>query len=118
MAVTYLDEAEATDQNQSSRLVGKPSGVGSGDYAVFFLHRWDVGNSFPAVTAPSGAVLRGTITGDTIETKVYLRKIASEINWNFSWTGARWSSLSVLFFRGPDAALTLSTVPFDSLASS
>jgi hypothetical protein len=114
MAVTYLDNAEATDQLVTARLVGKPSGVASGDYGVFFLHRWQEGNGFPAVTAPSGAVLRGTIVNGTIETKVYLKKIASEINWNFSWSGARWSSLSVLFFRGPDPALDLSTVPFNT----
>lgn len=114
MAVTYQAQAEATDQLQTSRLVGKPSGVASGDYAVFFLDRYDLGSSFPAVTAPSGTVLRGTVSNARIETKVYLKKVASEINWTFSWSGARWSSLSVLFFRGPDTALDLATVPFNT----
>lgn len=114
MAVTFVNKAEQTDQLVSSRVVGKPSGVTTDDFGVFFLTRWDSGGSFPAVTAPAGAVLRGTITNGAIETKVYLDYVQAEANWSFSWTGARWSSCSAIFFRGVDLALDLSTVPFNT----
>jgi hypothetical protein len=114
MAVTFVNKAESTDQLVSSRLVSKPAGVVAGDVGVFFLTRWDSGASFPAVTAPSGAVLLGTVTNSVIETKVYAKYVAAEGNWAYSWTGARWSSLSVEFFNGVDPALNLATVPFNT----
>ncbi|MGW3152773.1 hypothetical protein [Streptomyces sp. NPDC001089] len=113
---TYLGQANTgADQLVSSRSVSKPAGVSSGHVGVFWLARWDTGASFPAVTPPSGAVLRGTIATGSIQTLVYLHRVASETAFAYSWTGTRWSALASEFFSGVDPALDLSTVPFQSL---
>jgi hypothetical protein len=114
MAVTYVDQREATDQLISSRNVVRPPFVSSGDVVVLFLDRWDGGGSFPAVTAPTGAVLRGTVVNGEIQTQVWIDYVQGEAGWNFTWTGARWSSLSAIFLRGVDSGLDLSAVPFNT----
>jgi hypothetical protein len=115
----YVDQANTgADDLVTSRSVTKPSGVASGDYGVFWLARWDGGSSFPAVTAPSGAVLRSTVTGTQLETLCYLLKISGETSFAFSWTGTRWTTLCGVFFTGVDPALDLSTVPVNSASGS
>lgn len=118
MAVTLVGQAEITDQLTSLRTVSKPVGVVSTDYVALFLTRWDSGGSFPAVTGPTGATLRGTVVNGAVETKVYLVAVGSDILWSCSWSGARWSSLSALFFRGVDPAITLSSAPFNTATGS
>ncbi|MGW0626442.1 hypothetical protein [Streptomyces sp. NPDC002758] len=81
---------------------------------MFWLVRWDSGASFPAVTAPSGAVLRGTIATGTVQTLCYLLRVSAESSFAYSWTGTRWSALAAQFFSGVDPALNLSLAPFQS----
>jgi hypothetical protein len=115
----YVDQANTgADNIVTSRSVTKPGGVASGDYGVFWLARWDGGSSFPAVTAPSGAVLRSTLTGTQLETLCYLLKVSGETSFTFSWTGTRWTTLCGMFFTGVDPALDLSTVPVNSASGS
>jgi hypothetical protein len=112
---SYLAEADTgADQLVSSRSVTKPAGVSSGHVGVFWLVRWDSGASFPAVTAPSGAVLIGTIATSKSQTLVYLHRVNAEASFAYSWTGTRWSALAAQFFSGVDPALNLSTAPFQS----
>jgi hypothetical protein len=116
---SYVAQANTgADAIASSRSVAKPGGVTAGGVGVFWLVRWHESASFPAVTPPSGAVLRGTIATTLSQTLVYLMKVSAESAFAFSWTGGRWSALSSLYFSGVDPALDLSTVPFHSLTGS
>ncbi|MEU6768528.1 hypothetical protein ABZ916_39220 [Streptomyces sp. NPDC046853] len=112
---SYLAQANTgSDALASSRAVSRPGGVNAGAVGVFWLARWNEAASFPAVTPPAGAVLRGTIASGNSQTLVYLLKISAETTFTFSWTGGRWSALSALFFDGVDPALDLSITPFQS----
>lgn len=102
----------------TTKSVTTPGGVVAGDVGVFWLVRWETGGSFPAVTPPSGAVLRGTILNGTEQTLCYLHKYTSESSFTFSWTGSRWSTVDAQWFSGVDPALDLSTAPFQSATGS
>lgn len=116
---TYLAQANTgADALVTTRAVTKPGGVGDGAVGVFFLVRWHESGSFPAVTPPAGAVLRGTITTTSMQTQCYLHRVAGETSFTYSWTGGRWSALAALWFSGADAALDLSTAPFQSATGS
>lgn len=123
MAVSYVDQANTGDDAfVSSVSVTKPAGVVANDVGVFHVQRWNSSNDFPAVTAPSGAVLRGTTVsgagGAWIEKQTYLIYVDAQSSFLFSWTGQRWSTLAALFFTGVDQALDLATVPFDVASAS
>jgi hypothetical protein len=112
---SYLGQANTgADALATTRAVTKPGGVAAGAVGVFWLVRWETGGSFPAVTPPAGAVLRGTITNGTEQTLCYLHRVAAETTYTYSWTGGRWSALSALWFDGVDPALDLATTPFQS----
>ncbi|MFJ4365067.1 hypothetical protein ACIP4S_13040 [Streptomyces chartreusis] len=116
---SYVAQANTgADELVSSRSVTKPGSVGAGHVGVFWLARWNESASFPAVTPPTGAVLAGTATGSNLQTLCYLLKITDESAFNFTWTGARWSTLCGVFVSGVDPALDLSTVPFNTASGS
>lgn len=115
----YVDQANTgADVLVSSRSVTKPAGVVSGDVGVFWLARWEDPPAFPAVTPPSGSVLRSTFTGTNLQTLCYVLRVTGETSFNFTWTGSRWSTLSAVFFSGIDPALDFATAPFDSTSGS
>jgi hypothetical protein len=115
----YLAQANTgADALVTTRAVSKPGGVNAGDVGVFWLVRWSDAASFPAVTPPAGAVLRGTITNGTEQTLCYVHRVNAETTFTYSWTGGRWSALSALFFSGVDPVLDLSTAPFQSATGS
>jgi hypothetical protein len=110
----FVDSAgTGSDALVSSRSVAVPGTVADDDVVVCVLARWDGGSSFPAVTAPADAVLRGTVTIIEHQSLVYLIRISGHSSLAFSWTGSRWSTLQVLFFTGVDTGLDLSAAPFD-----
>lgn len=115
----FVAEANTgVDALVSSRSVTTPAGVAAGDVGVFWLVRWSDTASFPAVTPPAGAVLRGTIATGELQTLCYLHKVGAEASFAYSWTGTRWSALSVLFFSGADPGLDLAAAPFQSATGS
>ena len=116
---TYLAQANTgADALASTRSVTKPAGVTAGAVGVFWLVRWHESGSFPAVTAPAGAVLRGTITTASMQTQCYLHRVTAETAFAYSWTSGRWSTLAGLWFSGVDPTLDLATVPFQSATGS
>ncbi|WP_282084002.1 hypothetical protein [Streptomyces tendae] len=116
---TYLAQANTgADALASVRTVTKPAPVGAGAVGVFWLVRWHESGSFPAVTPPAGAVLRGTITTTSMQTQCYLRRVNAETSFAYSWTSGRWSTLAAVWFSGVDPAADLATVPFQSATGS
>lgn len=116
---TYLAQANTgADALASVRTVTKPAAVGSGAVGVFWLVRWHESGSFPAVTPPAGAVLRGTITTTSMQTQCYLHRVDTETSFAYSWTSGRWSTLAAVWFADVDPTADLSTVPFQSATGS
>lgn len=116
---TYLAQANTgADALASVRTVTKPAGVGAGAVGVFWLVRWHESGSFPAVTPPAGAVLRGTITTTSMQTQCYLHRVTAETSFAYTWTSGRWSTLAAVWFSGVDPAADLVTVPFQSATGS
>ncbi|HEX5568244.1 MAG TPA: hypothetical protein VFY14_15185 [Streptomyces sp.] len=116
---TYLAQANTgADALASVRTVTKPAAVGAGAVGVFWLVRWHESGSFPAVTPPAGAVLRGTITTTSMQTQCYLHRVTTETSFAYSWTSGRWSTLAAVWFSGVDPAADLATVPFQSATGS
>jgi len=116
---SYLAQANTgTDALVSSRSVTKPGNVTAGAVGVFWLVRWSESASFPPVTPPAGAVLRGTIATGNLQTLCYLHTVADDTAFAYSWTGTRWSCLAALWFDGVDPALGLATTPFQSATGS
>lgn len=116
---TYLAQANTgADALASVRTVTKPAAVGAGAVGVFWLVRWHESGSFPAVTPPAGAVLRGTITTTSMQTQCYLHRVNAETSFAYSWTNGRWSTLAAVWFSGVDPAADLATVPFQSATGS
>ncbi|TKG58884.1 hypothetical protein [Prauserella endophytica] len=89
---------------------------------VFALQRWHDTNTFPAVTAPAGAVLRDTTVsgsgGAWIEKRLYVMYVDAQTSFAFSWTGSRWSSVAALFFSGVAQGLDLAAVPHHRVTGS
>ena len=111
---TYVAQANTgADVLVSSRSVNKPGGVSAGDVGVFWLVRWNESSNFPAVTPPSGTVLRATIQSGTQQTLCYIMTVGAETSYEFSWSGSRWCTLSGTFFSGVDTSQDYSTVPLD-----
>ncbi|MFJ9671346.1 hypothetical protein ACIRP5_11230 [Streptomyces sp. NPDC101221] len=116
---TYLAQANTgADALASVRTVTKPAPVGAGAVGVFWLVRWHESGSFPAVTPPAGAILRGTITTASMQTQCYLHRVNAETSFAYSWTSGRWSTLAAVWFSGVDPAADLATVPFQSATGS
>ncbi|MFC8065506.1 hypothetical protein [Streptomyces sp. NPDC057293] len=116
---TYLAQANTgADALASTRTVTKPAPVTAGAVGVFWLVRWHESGSFPAVTPPAGAVLRGTITTASMQTQCYLHRVTAETSFAYTWTGGRWSALAAVWFAGVDPAADLATVPFQSATGS
>lgn len=116
---TYLAQANTgSDTLASTKTVTKPATVSSGAVGVFWLVRWHESGSFPTVTAPVGAVLRGTITTASMQTQCYLHRVADETSFAYSWTSGRWSTLAAVWFGGVDPTIDLATVPFQSATGS
>ncbi|WP_329472732.1 hypothetical protein OIE75_29740 [Streptomyces sp. NBC_01723] len=116
---TYLAQANTgADTLASTRTVTKPAGVTAGAVGVFWLVRWHESGSFPAVTPPAGAVLRGTITTTSMQTQCYLHRVAAETSFAYTWTSGRWSTLAAVWFAGVDPAVDLASVPFQSATGS
>ncbi|MFE7727396.1 hypothetical protein ACFU5D_16575 [Streptomyces anthocyanicus] len=116
---TYLAQANTgADALASVRTVTKPAAVGAGAVGVFWLVRWHESGSFPAVTPPAGAVLRGTITTTSMQTQCYLHRVTAETSFAYSWTSGRWCTLAAVWFSGVDPAADLATVPFQSATGS
>ncbi len=116
---TYLAQANTgADSLASTKTVTKPGGVTAGAVGVFWLVRWHESGSFPAVTPPAGAVLRGTITTASMQTQCYLHRVTAETSFAYTWTGGRWSTLAAVWFSGVDPTVDLATVPFQSATGS
>lgn len=116
---TYLAQATTgSDSLASTKTVTKPAPVTTGAVGVFWLVRWHESGSFPAVTPPVGAILRGTITTASMETQCYLHRVAAETSFAYTWTSARWSTLAAVWFSGVDPGVDLATVPFQSATGS
>lgn len=116
---SFVDQANTGgDALVASLSVTKPAAVASGDVGVFHVSRWHSSNDFPAVTAPSGAVLRATelsgAGGSWEQALIYAMYVGAQSSFGFTWTGGRWSAASALFFTGIDQGLTLSAVPYNS----
>ncbi|WP_333758816.1 hypothetical protein, partial [Streptomyces sp. ISBFB 2968] len=116
---TYLAQANTgADALATVRTVTKSGTVTAGAVGVFWLVRWHESGSFPAVTPPAGAVLRGTITTASMQTQCYLHRVAAETSFAYSWTSGRWSTLAAVWFSGVDPTADLATVPFQSATGS
>ncbi|WHM30207.1 hypothetical protein OH540_09250 [Streptomyces sp. BPPL-273] len=116
---TYLAQANTgSDTLASTKSITKPAPVTTGAVGVFWLVRWHESGSFPAVTPPAGAVLRGTITTASMQTQCYLHRVAAETSFAYTWTGSRWSTLAAVWFAGVDPGVDLATVPFQSATGS
>lgn len=116
---SYLAQANTgNDQLASVRTVTKPAAVTTGAVGVFWLVRWSETASFPPVTPPAGAILRGTIATGNLQTHCYLHTVAAETTFAYTWTGSRWSCLAALWFDGVDPDLDLTAVPFQSATGS
>ena len=116
---TYLAQANTgADSLASTKTVTKPGAVTAGAVGVFWLVRWHESGSFPAVTPPAGAVLRGTITTASMQTQCYLHRANAEASFAYSWTSGRWSTLAAVWFSGVDPTVDLATVPFQSATGS
>lgn len=116
---TYLAQANTgADSLASTKTVTKPAPVGAGAVGVFWLVRWHESGSFPAVTPPAGAVLRGTITTTSMQTQCYLHRVNAETSFTYTWTSGRWSTLAAVWFSGVDPTADLATVPFQSATGS
>lgn len=116
---TYLAQANTgADTLTSTRSVTKPAAVTAGAVGVFWLVRWHESGSFPAVTPPAGAVLRGTITTASMQTQCYLHRVTAETTFTYSWTSGRWSTLAAVWFSDVDPTADLATVPFQSATGS